>query len=110
MGLLLGVAVTLASTPEQEEALTRSGRELLPKLGVEIVKHSDDTKGFKVLPRRWVVESMPQGRDSCSTAVRCGTTNAQNPAPKPGFISPSYESRYADSPDSPSKLTFQTGS
>jgi len=23
---------------------------------LEIVKHSDDVKGFKVLPRRWVVE------------------------------------------------------
>ena len=25
-------------------------------LGVKIVKRSDDTKGFKLLPRRWVVE------------------------------------------------------
>jgi putative transposase len=24
--------------------------------GIEIVKRSDDTSGFKVLPRRWVVE------------------------------------------------------
>ena len=29
---------------------------LRPKLEVEVVKRSDDTKGFKVLPRRWVVE------------------------------------------------------
>jgi transposase len=29
---------------------------LRPKLKVEVVKRSDDTKGFKVLPRRWVVE------------------------------------------------------
>ena len=83
MGLLLGVAVTPASTPEREGALTLLGRvlvwfnwlhllwadagytgdafagsvrELLPKLRVEIVKRSDDTTGFKVLPRRWVVE------------------------------------------------------
>jgi transposase len=29
---------------------------LRPKLTVEVVKRSDDTSGFKVLPRRWVVE------------------------------------------------------
>ena len=28
----------------------------LPLLRLEIVKRSDDTKGFVVLPRRWVVE------------------------------------------------------
>jgi transposase len=28
----------------------------LPGLRLEIVKRSDDTKGFVVLPRRWVVE------------------------------------------------------
>lgn len=75
MGLLLGVAVTPASTPEREGALTVLGRvlvwftwlrllwadagytgdafagsvrELLPKLRVEIVKRSDDTTGFKL--------------------------------------------------------------
>jgi hypothetical protein len=26
------------------------------RLGMEIVKRSDDPKGFVVLPRRWVVE------------------------------------------------------
>lgn len=31
-------------------------KNLLPKLKVEVVKRSDDVKGFKVLPRRWVVE------------------------------------------------------
>jgi transposase len=30
--------------------------KLLPRLSVEIVKRSDATKGFEVLPRRWVVE------------------------------------------------------
>ncbi len=29
---------------------------LRPKLKVEVVKRSDDIKGFKVLPHRWVVE------------------------------------------------------
>ena len=28
----------------------------LPVLQMEIVRRSDDTKGFKVQPRRWVVE------------------------------------------------------
>ena len=28
----------------------------MPLLRLEIVKRSDDTKGFVVLPRRWVVE------------------------------------------------------
>lgn len=29
---------------------------MLPNLAIEIVKRSDKTDGFKVLPRRWVVE------------------------------------------------------
>jgi hypothetical protein len=28
----------------------------VPRLRLEIVKRSDDVKGFVVLPRRWVVE------------------------------------------------------
>lgn len=31
-------------------------KEILPRLQVEIVKRSDQAKGFQVLPRRWVVE------------------------------------------------------
>jgi transposase len=30
--------------------------EILPRLSVEIVKRSDQAQGFKVLPKRWVVE------------------------------------------------------
>jgi transposase len=30
--------------------------ELLPELEVEIVKRSDQAKGFVVLPKRWIVE------------------------------------------------------
>ena len=83
LGLVLGVLVTVASVPEREGAqslLSRvlcwfswlrkmwvdggySGPEfaqwvrgLRPKLDVEVVKRSDDVSGFKVLPRRWVVE------------------------------------------------------
>lgn len=31
-------------------------REQSPELDVEVIKRSDDVQGFKVLPRRWVVE------------------------------------------------------
>ncbi|HEV8544083.1 MAG TPA: transposase [Verrucomicrobiae bacterium] len=31
-------------------------RGLRPKLAVEVVKRCDQTRGFKILPRRWVVE------------------------------------------------------
>jgi len=83
LGLVLGVAVTPASTPERAGAQAVLDRPLQwftrlrrlwvdggytgeafaawvkgrrPKLEVEVVKRSDDTTGFKVLPRRWVVE------------------------------------------------------
>ena len=38
--------------PDFQKALTK----ILPQLETEIVKRSDRTKGFVVLPRRWVVE------------------------------------------------------
>jgi len=83
LGLVLGAAVTAADTPERAGAQVVLGRvlawytwlrilwvdggytgatfahwvkEIRPKLEVEVVKRSDDTQGFKVLPRRWVVE------------------------------------------------------
>jgi len=83
LGLVLAVAVTPANVPEREGAqglLSRvlcwftwlrrmwvdggySGpdfahwvRELRPKLEVEVIKRSDEVSGFKVLPKRWVVE------------------------------------------------------
>ena len=83
LGLVLGVKVTPASTTERDGAkalLTGvlgwftwlrllwvdggySGpafahwvKGLRRKLVVEVVKRSDDVKGFRVLPRRWVVE------------------------------------------------------
>lgn len=83
LGLVLGVLVTPASTTERDGAqalLTRvlgwftwlrilwvdggyTGqafaqwvKTIRPKLEVSVVKRSDDTRGFKVLPRRWVVE------------------------------------------------------
>jgi len=83
LGLVLGVAVTAASVTERAGAQVVLGRVLTwfswlrilwvdggytgqsfanwvkvlrPKLAVEIVKRSDGITGFKVLPRRWVVE------------------------------------------------------
>lgn len=83
LGLLLGIETTPASTPERDGAQTLlkevlkgcawlrlmwvdggySGpafaqwvRGIRPKLRTEVVKRSDDTTGFAVLPRRWVVE------------------------------------------------------
>jgi transposase len=38
------------------EAFAQWVRGLLPRLEVEVVKRTDATAGFKVLPRRWVVE------------------------------------------------------
>ena len=31
-------------------------RQQSPKLEVQVIKRSDDVQGFKVLPKRWVVE------------------------------------------------------
>ena len=83
LGLVLGVTVTPASTSERDGAKMLLGRVLgwftwlrilwvdggyigedfanwvkglRSKLAVEVIKRSDDTTGFKVLPRRWVVE------------------------------------------------------
>ena len=83
MGLLLGVKVTPASTPERAGAMRLlaplllwfpwlrklwvddgySGQEfadwvrgLRPKLQVEVVKRSNTAKGFQLLAHRWVVE------------------------------------------------------
>lgn len=83
LGLVLGVVVTAADCPERDGAqqvLQRVGgwftrwrklwvdggytgepfaqwvRAQWPKLEVEVVKRSDATSGFTVLPRRWIVE------------------------------------------------------
>lgn len=83
LGLVLGIHVTPASTPERDGAQALLKRVLLwfawlrliwvdggytgtlfahwvqvlrPRLKIDVVKRSDDVRGFKVLPRRWVVE------------------------------------------------------
>jgi transposase len=38
--------------PQFQQAVTA----ILPELQVEIVKRSDQAKGFQILPKRWVVE------------------------------------------------------
>jgi transposase len=38
--------------PQFEQAVAK----ILPELQVEIVKRSDQAKGFEILPKRWVVE------------------------------------------------------
>jgi transposase len=83
LGLLLGVRVTPASTPERAGAQTllqgvrhtlawlrllwvdggysgadfaQGVQSLRPTLRVAVVKRSAEVRGFKILPRRWVVE------------------------------------------------------
>jgi transposase len=83
LGLVLGASVQPANTPERAGALAllapllpvftwlrklwvdggfsgsdfaQAAQEYRPKLEVEVVRRSDDTTGFAVLPRRWVVE------------------------------------------------------
>jgi transposase len=49
---------------------------------IEIVKRSDAAKGFKLLPRRWVVERPSHG--STAIVVWQKTSRPQLPAPKHG--------------------------
>ena len=83
LGLVLGVAVTPASTPERAgglallatvlgwlkwfkrlwvdggytgEDFAEQARAHRPKLVVEVVKRSDLAQGFEELPHRWIVE------------------------------------------------------
>lgn len=83
LGLILGVAVTPASTPERDGAkrllsgvlgwftwlrilwvdggytgatFAQWVKTLRPKLAVTVVKRADTAKGFKLLARRWIVE------------------------------------------------------
>ncbi len=83
LGLVLGAAVQPANTPERAGAMALLASVLphftwlrklwvdggytgadcaawvktqRPKLEVEVIKRTDDVRGFKVLPRRWVVE------------------------------------------------------
>jgi putative transposase len=90
LGLVLGAAIVPADTIERGGAMTfleplvgtfKRLRKLWveggfsgdtvadwikgrrPALKVEVVKRTDDLAGFKVLPRRWMVERIPLRRD-----------------------------------------------
>ena len=54
-------------------------RAVLPDLSIEIVKRSDQAKGFKVLPKRWVVERTIGWLGRCRRLAKdfeCLTRNA----------------------------------
>jgi hypothetical protein len=62
-GGILALASMFGLSPFPGEALRRRGprfrnalAKVLPRLSVDVVKRSDGLQGFKVLPRRWVVE------------------------------------------------------
>src|SRR4029434_11178733 len=54
--------------PDFQKALAK----ILPQLETEIVKRSDRTKGFVVLPRRWVVERTFAWLNRCRRLRACG--------------------------------------
>ena len=43
----------------QGSVFQKASAKILPRLQIEIVKRSDQAKGFELLPRRWVVERPP---------------------------------------------------
>ena len=47
----------------------------VPRLRLEIVKRSDDLKGFVVLPRRWVVERTSPGSGATGVSPRISRTS-----------------------------------
>jgi transposase len=110
LGLILGVGITPASTPERAGAPGRrdrvwrrfAGRKILwgdggdtglafaqwvnllrPKLRVEVVRRGDDPAGFAVLPWRWVVARTLGWRRQ---QRRLGRADARTPASATAFI------------------------
>ena len=60
--------------PEFQKALTR----ILPQLKTDIIKRSDQAKGFVVLPRRWIVEQSNEpslGSTAAEGSPRIGRTS-----------------------------------
>ena len=57
--------------PQFQKALA----DILPALEIEIVKRSDQAKGFVVLPRRWVVEEPSLGSTAVEGWPRTGRTS-----------------------------------
>jgi hypothetical protein len=46
-------------------------KEIMPQLKVEIVKRSDQVKGFKVVPKRWVGPVSPVSQGFRKTDMQC---------------------------------------
>jgi transposase len=57
--------------PEFRKALTR----ILPQLETDIIKRSDQAKGFAVLPRRWVSSAPSLGSTAVDGLPRIGRTS-----------------------------------
>ena len=55
-GLFLFLKKLFADGGYQGPRFEQAVAKILPELQVEIVKRSDQAKGFKILPKRWVVE------------------------------------------------------
>ena len=53
----------------------RAVAKIMARLNVEIVKRSDHTKGFVVLPKRWVVERTFMARTMQASRQRLGEFN-----------------------------------
>ena len=53
--------------PEFQKALS----EILPQLKTDIIKRSDQAKGFVVLPRRWIVEQSNEPSLGSTAAEGC---------------------------------------
>ena len=55
-GLFPFIRKLFADGGYQGPQFRRAIEQVMPQLGVEIVKRSDTAQGFTVLPKRWVVE------------------------------------------------------
>lgn len=55
-GLFPFLRTLFADGGYQGPQFQRAAAKALPQLAVEIVKRSDQARGFEVLPKRWVVE------------------------------------------------------
>ena len=55
-GLYPFLQKVFADGGNQDRVFQKAWAKILPRLEIEIVKRSDQAKGFELLPRRWVVE------------------------------------------------------
>jgi transposase len=64
----------------------RDGLAGLGRFTIDIIKRSDTTKGFEVLPRKWVVESTSPGSGAAAASPK--TSRPPSPVPSHGSSSP----------------------